>query len=231
MFDKKLAVHCTIGILLLGGVVLDRVYLHPISRNADDYHKRVLDAARAMPYSVGQWLSRDEPPQEAAEAMLRPNAIMGRHYVNLSNNLQASFLLVQCKDARDLIGHYPPVCYVANGYQLIQQKEDPRTLRSHGSMPPLAILGMTYEFSSAKLVGKGSMNVFDIMILPNGQTAPDMNGVYSIARDRRQRHFGAAQIQILTDASMSEEKRSDVILTLLDSARPLIEEIRSGVIQ
>jgi hypothetical protein len=78
---------------------------------------------------------------------------------------------------------------------------------------------------------KGSMKVFDLMILPNGQTAPDMNGVYTIARDRRQRYFGAAQIQILTNVAMSEEDRTQVIQTLLGSAQPVIEAIRAGVPQ
>ena len=58
-----------------------------------------------------------------------------------------------------------------------------------------------------------------------------MNGVYSIARNRRMRYFGAAEIQVITNVGMPEADRSQVINMLLGGARPLIDAIRSGVVQ
>jgi hypothetical protein len=214
-----------VAFALLGGVVLDRQLLHVPSGNADAYHLRVRTAAAAMPVHVGNWFGQDVPVLPGAVALLRPNVVMERRYRNVATGQEASFLLVQCRDARDLIGHYPPICYKANGYQMLSCEPDARKIQT------LPLNGTTYEFSSAKLAMKGAMKVFDLMILPNGQTAPDMNGVYSIARDRRQRHFGAAQIQILTDSAMSEEDRTKVIQTLLAVAQPVIEAIRAGVPQ
>jgi len=216
---------CTLACTLLGGVALDRQLLHVPSGNADAYHLRVRAAAEAMPVHFGDWVSQDVPVLPAAVAMLRPNVVMERRYRNISTGLQADFLLVQCRDARDLIGHYPPICYKANGFQMLSCEPDPRKIQT------LPLNGTTYEFSSSKLAVKGSMKIFDLMILPNGQTAPDMNGVYTIARDRRQRHFGAAQIQILTDSTMAEADRTKVIETLLGCAQPVIEAIRAGVPQ
>jgi hypothetical protein len=215
---------CTLACALLGGVALDRQLLHVPSGNAEAYHLRVR-AAAAMPVYFDDWVSQDIPVLPAAVAMLRPNVVMERRYRNISTGLQADFLLVQCRDARDLIGHYPPVCYKANGFQQLSCEPDLRKIQN------LPLNGTTYEFSSSKLAMKGSMKVFDLMILPNGQTAPDMNGVYTIARDRRLRHFGAAQIQILTDAAMSEGDRTRVIDTLVKSAKPVIDAIRAGVPQ
>jgi hypothetical protein len=67
------------------------------------------------------------------------------------------------------------------------------------------------------------------MILPDGRTAPDMDSVDSIARDRRIRHFGAAQIQVVTDDTMSDSDREAVINVLLKGAREAIDAIRTGV--
>jgi hypothetical protein len=225
MPKHHLWLNCTLACTLLGGVALDRQLLHLPSGNADAYHLRVRAAAEAMPLHLGDWVSQDIPVLPAAVAMLRPNVVMERRYRNISTGLQADFLLVQCRDARDLIGHYPPVCYKANGFQLLTSEPDCRKIQT------LPLNGTTYEFSSSKLAMKGSMKVFDLMILPNGQTAPDMSGVYTIARDRRQRHFGAAQIQILTESMMSEEDRAKVIETLLGVAQPIIQAIRAGVPQ
>ncbi len=217
--------HCLVGCALLGGITVDRRLLHPPFRNADDYHRRVLAAASAMPLHFKNWVSMDIPIPPGTVAILHPNVAISRRYQNLSSGLQATFLLVQCRDARDLVGHYPPICYPAQGYQMLNHAPDPRVL---GSMK---LEGTTYEFSSTKAAGKTSMKIFDVMILPDGRTAPDMEGVNSIARDRRQRNFGAAQMQILTDSAMSEADRAEVIDTVLGSAQPIIDQIRAGVIQ
>ena len=225
MLKPRLGLHSTLACALLGGIALDRLLLHLPSASADSYHERVLAAAVALPTHVGDWVSQDVPVLAGAVSLLRPNVVMQRSYRNLLTGQQASFLLVQCRDARDLIGHYPPVCYKAHGYQMLNYEPASCDIQN------VPLNGTMYEFSSAKLAMKGSMKVFDLMILPNGQTAPDMNGVYTIARDRRQRYFGAAQIQILTDASMSDEDRTKVIETLLGCAQPVIEAIRAGVPQ
>lgn len=182
-------------------------------------------AAEALPIHVGDWVSEDVPVTPSAIALLRPNVVMQRRYRNLATGLQASILLVQCRDARDLAGHYPPICYKANGYQMLSCQPDPRNIQG------LQLESTTYEFSSPKLATMGAMKVFDFMILPNGRTAPDMKAVYALARDRHKRHFGAAQIQILTDTGMSEENRTKTIDTFLELARPVIDAILSGVPQ
>ena len=56
-----------------------------------------------------------------------------------------------------------------------------------------------------------------------------MAGVNAIARDRHIRQFGAAQIQVVTDAEMSDQDRNDVIEVLLNGAEGVIDAIRTGV--
>jgi len=213
---------CVFGVLILIGVYADHFSLHAYSQNAEKYHARILDVAKSIPFHTGDWIGTDNGIPEGADALLRPNAVLSREYTNLNTNQRANFLLVQCRDARDLIGHYPPVCYVAHGFVMAQHVPTDWTVLGdtlHGTM---------YEFRSDRGTSRAAMKVYDVMILPNDKTAPDMAGVDSIARDRKQRYFGAAQIQILTDADMPEEDRAAVITKLLESAKPVIDAIRAG---
>jgi hypothetical protein len=209
--------------VLLAGVALDWRTYHGGLLGAEDYHRHVRAAVEAIPFRAGDWVSQDTPVLPAAQELLRPNVILSRRYQNFTSGLEASFLLVQCTDARDLLGHYPPVCYKANGYELLDA--EPATY-DHNS---LHLEGKLYTFSSANLASHDQIKVFDFMILPNGLTAPDMAGVNAIARDRHIRHFGAAQVQVVTDAAMSDREREAVTRALLESARPAINAIREGV--
>jgi hypothetical protein len=223
MMPRRLFLACGISGILLGGVAGEWRMFHPEFAGAEDYHRRVRRAIEAVPVATGNWMSEDTAVLPAAQAMLRPNVILSRHYINLLNGRQASFLLVQCLDARDLLGHYPPNCYKANGYEEISAV--PRRCVSGA----LQIDGTLYTFSSAKLGRKDALKVFDFMILPNGRIAPDMDSVSAIARDRRIRHFGAAQLQVVTEDDLSERDRQAIVDDLLVGVQGAIDVIRTGV--
>ena len=65
--------------------------------------------------------------------------------------------------------------------------------------------------------------------IDTGERNSQLSGVDSIARNRRMRYFGAAEIQVITDVGMAEADRSHIINMLLESSKPLIDAIRSGV--
>ena len=56
----------------------------------------------------------DEVPPEAQE-LLRPNAIFSRRFQR-PGEIGVHVLVVHCSDARDMIGHYPPICYPSSGW-------------------------------------------------------------------------------------------------------------------
>src|SRR5580658_8411121 len=66
-----------------------------------------------------QWTGTDVPVAAAATELLRPNTILSRDYVSQSTGQTATLLIVDCSDARDLQGHYPPRCYPAQGQQFL----------------------------------------------------------------------------------------------------------------
>jgi hypothetical protein len=223
MIPPRLLLICGIAFLLLGGVAVDWRLFHPEVAGAEQYHRRVREVIEAMPVVTGDWVSEESPVPQSAQALLRPNVILSRRYTNISSGAHVSLLLVQCLDARDLYGHYPPVCYKANGYEQLGAKRHNYT---YGNSQ---IEGTMYTYSSDKLAARGTIKVFDFMILPDGRTAPDMNSVDSIARDRRVRHFGAAQLQVVTDAAMSDRDREHVTTLLLNEVMGVIDVIRTGV--
>jgi hypothetical protein len=216
---------CILGVLILGGVYIDHSSLQAYYQDAEGYHAKVLSVADEIPVAVGDWLGNTQEVPAGAVSLLRPNLTLSREYSN-SSGQHASLLLVQCRDARDLLGHYPPVCYDAHGFVQVGAH------RLDWDLDGDKLLGTMYEFRRTDRQERTTaIKVYDVMILPNGQTAPDMAGVDRVARDRKQRYFGAAQIQILTDASMSDEDRTQVISLLLRGAKPVINAIRAGVTQ
>ena len=207
---------------LLGILVFVKSVLFQIPIRAEAYHQRIASLAAASPTHFGSWVSLEAPVPQAAITMLRPNVTISRKYTNVTTGDEATLLLVQCRDARDLFGHYPPVCYAAHGFKVVEST--PRDWHLDG----LTIQGMEYRFSSTRPDEMTSMVIYDFMILPSGETCRDMEGVFASARDPRRRQLGAAQLQILLSSTMPQEQRDALFLSLVQSTRPTIDAILAG---
>ena len=208
---------------LLGGVVMDRRKFHvaPDGAVVAAYQSRVRSAAATVTPSVGPWLATDTEVPTSALALLHPNTIISRRYSNFDTGLSADFLLVHCADIRDLLGHYPPNCYVANGWSITSA--DPAVWEVGG----LHINGTRYSFAMTRHGVESHIIVFDFMVLPDGSTCPDMVGVDAAARDPR-KNYGAAQVQVVCDASMPEGRQDEALRTLIANYLPVIDAIRRG---
>jgi len=215
---------CGVGGVILAGVGADRAMFQVPAADSYPYHARVRAAAAGMPEVIGDWTSKPVEVPTAAQKLLRSNVLISREYTNQKTRQVANFLLVQCGDARDLDGHYPPICYPNAGFTLA-------AVQPPKADTDLAAPGTVYKFTQDTLNGTKAIWVFNLMVLPDGQTSPNMAGVDGIARNRRLRYFGAAEIQVITDIGMPEAERTQVINMLLAGAGPLVETIRSGVVQ
>src|SRR5262245_21230560 len=107
-----------LSLLLLGGIVADRWLFAVPSGDPRAYHESVRVVAARIPLRVGEWVGREIEPPEAAVSLLRPNAIRGVRFEHEATKEEVSLTLVQCRDARDMGGHWPPVCYPAHGWTL-----------------------------------------------------------------------------------------------------------------
>jgi hypothetical protein len=219
----KSAAPIALTLLLLSAALADKVVFHLPPVNAPPYHARVHEAANRVPYNIGQWLGTDTPVPPSGVALLRPNVILSRQYQDMRTGRTGALLIVHCEDARDLLGHYPPVCYVAHGWS----KSDAVAADRHvdGETFPL----MQYTFKSKLLERPVELRIDNFMVLPDGQLCRDMDGVEISAQEYRRKFFGAAQVQVITDASWNESDRHDLFRQLVAAAKPLLDEIRSGV--
>lgn len=161
--------------------------------------QRVAEAAENVPYRIGRWVGRDTPVPEAAQRMLRPNALLGRRYVDFDTNAAISFILVHCGDARDMLGHYPPNCYPNSGW--VPQSTDVQTIEL--SINGVPVQASVYEFTRMQdWTTETSIRIFNFFVLGDGSTSHDIHGV-----SRRTSHLGAsvhgvAQIQLVMQQSV-----------------------------
>jgi hypothetical protein len=194
--------------------------------DAEPYHKAAKAAIASLPYQLNGWVGRDEPVPEAAVKLLRPNHIVSRTYLDpLRIERGAGFLIVQCKDSRDMLGHYPPVCYPAQG--MIQVSEESRDWDVGG----MTIQGTEYVFAGEKYGQKYRTAVYNFMVVPGVGFARDMKGVERAAEDYQQRYFGAAQFQVTLNEAMPRFDRDRIFAALVGGNTKIIETLKSGGIQ
>jgi len=195
------AVAAAAALLVAGGLWFQQ---YPTATSATGYHDRVLELAHTAPKAFGPWAGTPNEIPPSAVELLRPNATVSRNFVDQAGGRSGQFLIVQCRDARDLAGHWPPNCYPSSGYTEIG-----RTLTQWQApgLPPIS--GMNYRFERASLNG----------------TLPDMAAVRQAGDDPQRRHFGAAQVQVVTPAGLTEAQRQAVFAEVLAPHAELLNTI------
>jgi hypothetical protein len=209
--------------VLLVGILGDRWLLREPSSDPAPYHARVKEEAARIPHYFDDWLGDDVPVPQAAVQMLQPNVLFSRRYQQMSTGRYVTVLLVQCTDARDLQGHYPPVCYPGQGWSLVSS--EPRDWTSGGR----TIQGMRYNFKTSDQGRFNETTIDNFMLLPGGGTARNMDEVRQAAADRRRRFFGAAQVQIVYGPDYAESDRIAVLHTFVGALSPTINRIGQRV--
>ncbi len=207
-------------VLLLGyaGVTWSR----PGAEDAEPYHARVRASIDAVPKEFDGWVGQHQEVPKEAIKLLQPNRILSRNYINAELGLQGSLLIVHCKQARDLAGHYPPRCYPSQGWAMAEPVS--REWDVQGS----DISGRDYTFTMQVPSGTAVKAVANVLVLPDGRLVGNMDEVYGAAADHARRHFGAAQVQVVTPGNYTREQRDLVLHALLEAAWPAIQTIRDG---
>jgi hypothetical protein len=209
----------------------------PRPGDTDPYHARVREAALTIPMNIGSWAGRDLPARKEAIELLKPNVILQRLYTD-SKGRHVTVLMVHCRDARDLDGHYPPKCYPGNG------REERLSARKacEWSVAGRAFPGTYYEFATAGILGESrEIDVYNFLVVPGhlddgrltpGAIVPDMDGVTRQAWDYLRRFYGAAQFQVVfTDSGIAPDEQLAIFQEMVQAYMPVIEAIRSGALQ
>ncbi|MEM1211732.1 MAG: exosortase-associated EpsI family protein [Planctomycetota bacterium] len=205
------------GVLLAGFTAVTWARSSPA--DAAPYHAAVLQAANRLPLEVDGWQGRDAPVPDAAIDLLQPNAIVARRFVDPDSGDAVDFLLVHCKDARSMAGHYPPICYPQNGYTPESDQTQTWTLRGQ------PITGTAYTFLIGTGKNQARFHVANLLLLPDGTVARTMAQMRRAAADPAWRHFGAGQVQILTSDDLTPARRHTLIEKFLNANADAIRAI------
>ena len=208
----------TVGLLLILPVVI------PNRTEVDEAglvrRARVKAAVEAAPSRISEWIGADITVPPAAVKLLHPNAILSRRFKPADGGPAVDLLLVHCTDARDMGGHYPPVCYRAAGW--VQEDTSGETLTLTGRALPLRV----YRFSRAEGPGvERRMRVLNVFILPDGTLTPEIRDIRKLSERLALSSQGVAQLQIITPIEMRLERALDAARELLEGMPDLLEAL------
>lgn len=212
-----------ISALMLIALLMQKSTVEKTSWDAQPYHRQVRQAVDDVPYVVGDWIGQDVPVPTAAIQMLRANVVLSRRYRNVSDGSQVVLVIVQCSDARDLLGHYPPVCYPSHGWTTES------TFDRQWQVKQQDIDGVEYHFSREELQRVEPLVVQNFMVLPGGGTSAGMSAVNQLAQDQQRKFYGAAQVQLVCSGDMPAEQRDKAFKTLVAAAMPATSVIQYAV--
>jgi hypothetical protein len=206
---------------ILVGAATDWASL-PKPDNAAAYLGAVREAAGRIPMRIDDWVGQDVPVPQAAVAMLHPNVILSRRYVDSATGLAVDVLLVHCGDARDIEAHYPPVCMVNAGWTMCAA--DPHDWM----IDAVRLTGTEYQFVRRAFDRPGAVAVSNVILLPGGRVVRDMDAVAQAAGDVSRRYYGAGQIQVVTPAELPPDRRQAVVIELVGAMQGTVKAILAG---
>jgi hypothetical protein len=211
-----------IAVVLLGCMGIHRYLTVYRPESVEQYHQRIRGAAKLVPVHIDAWVGSDIPVPPQAIAVLDPNAMISRRYVNVENGTHAGLMLVHCSDAHDMVGHFPLRCYPARGWDLRASRE--RDWNAGG----LRVTGTEYEFTmpqSGVSDRQASIVVVNCLLRPNGRIFRDMGGMSKSIAGALGQSSGAGQLQIYFDGSVRPEQRDAAVETLSSGCAPLLGAI------
>ncbi|UCD76258.1 MAG: exosortase-associated EpsI family protein [Phycisphaerales bacterium] len=197
------------------------------SEQAEQRKAEIAAAMQAVPRFIGDWVGEDWKVPPSAQKLLRPNAIFSRSYLRLNRidtpPQRLQVLLVHCGDARDMIGHYPPICYPSSGW-VDQRSEEPRSaaLTFEGRRVPVRV----YRFRRTGDDGHDQViRIFNAFILPDGKTTREIDAINRQSERLAVSVQGVAQLQIITSPVMSGEEALQAAGQLLGGMTDLFDAL------
>lgn len=191
----------------------------PDGSEAEAYHAKVRTVAKDLPRQVGPWSAVDVDLPEAAVALLRPNVLISRRYVDEETDRSFAMLIVQCADARDMEGHYPPNCYPSSGWTSLGQQPTRTDLGSK------VVDSIDYEFERASVDSFERIGVVNLIVVPGSGYVTSMRSIRRLAGTVSDRYFGAAQVQFVFSGNWGQDERQSVVEEVVATIEPLLDVI------
>jgi hypothetical protein len=206
--------------------------------SAEPFHAKARDEINSIAMDIRSgdtlWNGVDTDVPAAATQLLKPNVILSRRYIEQrpdgSEGRFGDLLIVQCRDARDMQGHYPPICYPANGDTLVQSEQRDWQMPASPGDPNtgIVIMGMEYTFVRSFGVDTNRRIVYNFFVIPNvPHTCRDIDAVYKVGEDYQRRYYGSAEFQLVMPAELTRAQRDEMLVQLLGPYQDVILSLES----
>lgn len=209
-------------VILLAGVYGETLRrIQPV--NVEPFHAEAKTVIENVPYQLSGWVGSDSAIPPAAMKLLHPNIMLSRMYVNPSQmGMWCGLLIEECRDSRDMLGHYPPICYPAHG--MTQNS----ALQRDWDIDGVPVHGMEYKFTSTEGGQSHVVPVYNFMIVPGVGCVRDMKALQSAAKDYQRRYFGAAQIQLTFPPNLTDEQQDQIFSALMSPNAQMLRTLIAG---
>ncbi|MGC8540256.1 MAG: exosortase-associated EpsI family protein [Phycisphaerae bacterium] len=209
--------------VILLAAIEARAYFEKPPKQAGAYLAHVHALAETMPKAFDHWIGRDVPLPLSAVHLLQPNVDFCRNFVNHQTGEQATLMVIDCSDTRNLSGHYPPNCYPGNGWILDKSTQKTWVINK------TPITGMEYKFHRGAFDTESHIYVDDFFIMPDGKFLATEREFLHESGSFNERVFGAAQVELTLPGDMLPADRLQVFHDLIGANWKLISAILHGV--
>lgn len=196
--------------------------------NTDGRKAEIARALNEVPYFIGRWVG-EKPDQGAipreAQKLLKPNAILNRRYLSPGGPWM-HVLVVHCGDARDMIGHYPPICYPSAGWtEMPADANSDRTLTVLGRPFPVREYGFKGYLEGGR---EEVIRIFNAFILPDGTVTRDIDDINRQSERLSVAVQGVAQVQVITSGRVTTDEAIGAAEEVLSGMNGLLDALRVG---
>jgi hypothetical protein len=208
--------------MIVGAGIEGRQFRPP--PDASGYQARVKAVAdQLLPPALvlGDWVGKERDVDASAVTLLRPNVIVSREFDNAKTGEKVGLLFVDCSDARDTVGHYPPICYPSQGWSLQTGTQ------TQWALPNVKVNGMEYTFVRGDFNGDDNLLVDDFFVLPGAGTTPYRSDVIKAAGDLQRRFYGVAQVQLVFfDSQYTADRRHQAFVDIVGPLEKLLQTVQ-----
>ena len=219
--------------ITVGALVLLSIALPNRTEAVDNSDIRKSEIAKAMsdvPLFIGRWVGIDEQQAlaPAAQKLLKPNGFLSRRYSS-PGGPWAHVVVIHCGDARDMIGHYPPICYPSAGWTEVPVEANPDLTLSVRGMP-FAV--REYGFKGYLVDGREEViRILNAFILPDGTVTREIDDINRQSERLSVAVQGVAQVQIITSGRVPIEEAISAAEEVLSGMNGLLDALQVGLKQ
>ncbi len=189
----------------------------PSAADGNEFHAAAARAVGDLPLQFGDWRGEEVAVPAAAQVLLKPNAILSRRFVNRRTGETVSMSLVQCRDTRDMAGHYPPICYPGMGWA---EKSPAREVPIE--VDGTRLIAMRYHFARQFFDQERTLVVYNFFAMPGEGFPAEMGAIRRAAADHTSRPYGAAQVQVALNQAREPSEEKQMVQSVLMPCAPAL---------